>query len=265
MSVPATHRERLIVAISRLLDGCRHVAVGASSPIPAAAAMLLRAMKEAEDELIYVSVLGSQEHNFFTNGGVELFDCAAQGRIDAFFLGGGQIDGQGNISLVGTGTYPQTNVRWPGSFGSAYLAFLVPRLILFREEHTARVFVEKVDFVSAPGTSAPEVYRPGGPRALLTGLGQFSFDRETARFTLQTIHPGHTLEEIRAATGFTFDLAPDLGITPDPDPATLALLRGRVLEEVSECYPEFAMSARAELGAALSPAASRATATRAIP
>ena len=70
MSVPATHRERLIVAISRLLDGCRHVAVGASSPIPAAAAMLLRAMKEAEDELIYVSVLGSQEHNFFTNGGL---------------------------------------------------------------------------------------------------------------------------------------------------------------------------------------------------
>ena len=54
---------------------------------------------------------------------VELFDCAAQGRVDAFFLGGGQIDGQGNINLVGTGDYPQNDVRWPGSFGSAFLYY----------------------------------------------------------------------------------------------------------------------------------------------
>ena len=45
----------------------------------------------------------------FTNGAVEVFDCAAQGRVDAFFLGGGQIDGAGNINLVGTGRYPDTD------------------------------------------------------------------------------------------------------------------------------------------------------------
>ena len=33
-----TLRERLIVTIASLLDGARHVAEGASSPIPAAAA-----------------------------------------------------------------------------------------------------------------------------------------------------------------------------------------------------------------------------------
>ena len=53
-----------------------------------------------------VSVLGSARHNPFTDGGRELFDCAAQGRIDAFFLGGGQIDGAANINLVGVGGYP---------------------------------------------------------------------------------------------------------------------------------------------------------------
>ena len=36
-------REILIATIADLLDGIRHVAVGASSPIPAAGAMLLRA------------------------------------------------------------------------------------------------------------------------------------------------------------------------------------------------------------------------------
>ncbi len=175
-------RERLIVAIAGLLDGVRHVAVGASSPIPAAGAMLLRALAERDGKpRVRISILGSREHNFFTNGSAELFDCAGQGRIDAFFLGGGQIDGEANINLVGTGDYPRNPVRWPGSFGSAYLYFVVPRVILFREEHTPRVFVEKVDFVSAPGTSEAEVYRPGGPHALLTSLALFSFDKAKRR------------------------------------------------------------------------------------
>lgn len=235
-------RERLIVTIAGLLQGIGHVAVGASSPIPAAGAMLARALAErAGGRRLRISILGSREHNFFTNGSAELFDCAGQGRIDAFFLGGGQIDGEANINLVGTGgDYPQTKVRWPGSFGSSYLYFVVPRVILFREEHTPRVFVEKVDFVSAPGTSEKGVHRPGGPYALLTSLGRFSFDREKKRFRLETVHPGHTLEEIKAATGFAFDHDAVPPSTPDPDAATLALLRGRVLTELSETYPEFA-------------------------
>jgi glutaconate CoA-transferase subunit B len=245
-----TPKERLVTVIAGLLEGCRHVAVGASSPIPAAGAMLLRARKEATDEPVRISVLGSVAHNFFTNGGVELFDCAAQGRIDAFFLGGGQIDGAGNINLVGTGTYPRTDVRWPGSFGSSFLSFVVPRIILFREEHSRRVFVEAVDFISAPGTSPPGVFRTGGPHALLTSLALFSFDRAGGRFRLETIHPGHTLEEVQDATGFAFGHAPHPGPTPDPDAATLGLLRGRVLEELAETYPDFAARLGAEAGMA---------------
>ena len=93
-------------------------------------------------------------------------------------MSGGQIDGEGNINLVGAGgTYPRHNVRWSGSFGSAYLYYLVPRVILFREEHTRRVMVPKVDFISAPGPRADGVYRPGGPIGLLTNLCWFSFDK----------------------------------------------------------------------------------------
>ena len=80
----ATARETLIFTIARLLHGVRHVAVGASSPIPAAGAMLLRALEEQRGgEPVRISILGSTEHNFFTQGASELFDCAAQGRIDA--------------------------------------------------------------------------------------------------------------------------------------------------------------------------------------
>ncbi|HUU73796.1 MAG TPA: CoA-transferase [Burkholderiales bacterium] len=228
--------ELLITVIARLLEGCRHVAVGASSPIPGSGALLARSLS---DGAMRVSVLGSRRNNFFTNGGVELFDLAAEGRIDAFFLGGGQIDGHGNINLVGVGTYPQVDVRWPGSFGSAYLYYLVPRVILFREEHTRRVMVPQVDFVSAPGTSEG-VHRPGGPFAMVTGLGLFHFDRDHGRFRLESVHPGHTVEEIRDNTGFEFDCPDTVPFTPVPSAETLTAIRGPIRDEIAETYPRFA-------------------------
>lgn len=232
-----TTTELLIVVIARLLAGCRHVAVGAASPIPGSAALLARELSQGA---MRVSVLGSLRNSFFTSGGVELFDLAAQGRIDAFFLGGGQIDGEANINLVGTGGYPASRVRWPGSFGSAYLYFLVPRVILFREEHTRRVMVPKVDFISAPGTSERGIHRPGGPYAMLTPLGLFAFDRARRRFRLESVHPGRTLEEILDNTGFEFDRSDDVPQTPTPEPGWIELMRGKVREEIAETYPRYA-------------------------
>lgn len=230
--------ELLITVLARLLEGCRHVAVGVLSPIPGSAALLRRAMAV---EPVRVSILGSRSPGLRAlRGGVDLFDAAAQGRIDAFFLGGGQIDGRANVNLVGIGDYPRQSVRWSGSFGSAFLYYLVPRVILFREEHTPRVLVPRVDFVSAPGTSGPGVHRPGGPRALVTGRSVFEFDRERRRFRLASVHPGHTVEEVRAESGFDFDGPDQVATTPEPEPAVLDLLRGRVAREIADPYPRFA-------------------------
>jgi len=237
MSSDFLPEELLIATVADMLQGLAHVAVGAQSPIPGSAALLARARSNGG---LRVSMLGSETNSPFTDGGRELFDCAAQGRIDAFFLGGGQIDGQANINLVGIGDYPKTKVRFPGSFGSAYLYFLVPRVILFREEHTPRVLVPKVDFISAPGISDEDTYRVGGPHALVTGRCVFDFDKTEKRFRLSSRHPGHTVEEIREQTGFDYDETGDVLETPAPDAATLDLLRSRVADEVSERYPSFA-------------------------
>ncbi len=228
--------ELLIACVNRLLEGCRTIAVGNSSPIPGSAALLRRA-KDPDTRML---MLGSRKHNAFTDGGRELFDCAAQGRIDAFFLGGGQIDGHGNINLVGLGPYPRITHRFPGSFGSAFLYYVVPRVILFREEHTPRVMVPQVDFVSAPGTSAPEVHRPGGPHALVTGRCVFAFDKAKRRFRLESVHPGESVDSVRANTGFEFDVAANVGETQPLAPDDLALLRGRIAGEIAETYPRFA-------------------------
>ncbi len=86
--------ELLADVICRLIGDVRHVAVGAQSPIPATAALLARERGNLSNlGRPYVSLLGSREHTFFTDGARELFDCAGQGRVDVFFLSGGQIDG----------------------------------------------------------------------------------------------------------------------------------------------------------------------------
>jgi len=230
--------ELLIGSIASNLDGLHHVAVGASSPIPGAAALLARSRS---NDSMRVSILGSEDNNFFTDGGKEIFDIAGEGRMDAFFLSGAQIDGQANINLVSVGDYRRPKARFPGSFGSGYLYYVVPRVILFRLEHTRRTLVDKVDFVSAPGFSDENVYRPGGPYKLITDRCLFEVNKKRRCFRLQSVHPGHTVNEIYEQTGFTFDMPDgDIPNTPVPDATTLATIRGPVAEEISEIYPAFA-------------------------
>lgn len=235
--------ELLICVIARLLEAdpaVRHVAVGAASPVPGSAVLLCR---EATGGRPRASIIHGETNNPFTDGGREIFDCAGQGRIDAFFLGGAQIDGQANINLVGTtgeGGYPAIDRRFPGSFGSAYMYFVVPKVILFRPEHSRRVFVDQVDFVSAPGVSEPDVRRPGGPKFLVTELCLMSFHADRRRFRLESVHPGRTVEEVLDNTGFDFDRPGPVPETPAPEPDRLALLRTRIGAEIGSTYPGFA-------------------------
>ena len=207
--------------IARLIGDARHVAIGAASPIPASGALLLKSQQPS----LRVSLHQRRRANPFTEGSRELFDLAGQGRIDVFFLGGAQIDGEANINLVRAG-----EKRFPGSFGSAFMYPVIPRTILFREEHSRRALVPRVEFVSARGD----------PAALLTGKALFSWQKGARRFRLESVHPGHAVDEIQADTGFGFDSPARVPTTPSPTAVQLALLRGRVAKEIAADYPEFA-------------------------
>lgn len=229
--------ERLLVmigVIARLLLGLRHVAVGASSPVPAAAALVAR---ELAGGRLTVSILGAERSNPFTDGGRELFDCAAQGRLDAFFLSGAQIDATGAVNLLGLGRPDRLSRRFMGNFGAPYLAALVPNVILFRTDHGPRTLVEKVDFVTAPGVDR---------RWLVTDRAVFR--RQAGRLRLVSRHAGETVASLRDATGFAFEVAPEAGPTPPLDPAALDLLRGPVAAVLREVYPAFMRELDAALG-----------------
>jgi glutaconate CoA-transferase subunit B len=227
---PYAREELLACVIARLIGEAAHVAVGAASPIPATACALLA----ARGQRLRVSLLHKRKGNPFSEGSRELFDLAGQGRIDVFFLGGAQIDGEANVNLVRAEGH-----RFPGSFGSAFMYFAARRTILFREEHSRRVLVPKVEFVSAPGSSPPGVWRRGGPQALLTGKALFAWQPDRRRFRLESVHPGASLEEVRECTGFDFDCGPSVPATAEPSPADLALLRAQVAREIAANYPAF--------------------------
>ena len=224
--------ELLACTIARLVADAGHIAVGAASPIPATGAFLARRLF---NRTLRISLLHQRAGNPFTEGSRELFDLAGQGRIDVFFLGGAQIDGEANVNLVRA-----EGRRFPGSFGSAFMYFTVPRTILFREEHSPRVLVPKADFVSAPGWSPPGVERRGGPQALLTGKALFGWQPDKRRFRLDSVHPGQTVEGIRALTGFDYDVAPDCGQTAAPSLQELHALRTEVKDQIAANYPDFA-------------------------
>lgn len=233
----ASREELLISVLADMLAQDRHVAVGAASPIPGAAALLA---KSETDRRMQVTIIHSRRHNPFTEGSRELFDASAAGRIDSFFLGGVQIDGEANINLIGIGDYPHLKKRFPGSFGSALMYYVIPKVILFREEHSPRTLVEKVDFVSAPGASPANVHRPGGPHALVTGRCVMTWDREKRRFRLLSVHPGETVESVQAATGFDFDVDEGVHETPLPSESRLEAIRTKIAPQVAQFYPEFA-------------------------
>ena len=173
-----------------------------------------------------VSLQQSPEHNFWTDGGRELFDCAGQGRIDAFFFSGGADRRPGNINLVVIGDYAQPKARFAGSFGSAYLYFVVPRVILFRLEHSRRTLVEgrfrhRARHQPAQRLPPRRADRLGDAAAVTCfrqGAGRASASKACI--------PATRVEEVLDNTGFAFDRpATRAGDAGAFGRATLSLLR----------------------------------------
>jgi len=59
----------------------------------------------------------------------------------------------------------------------------------------------------------------------VTDLGTYGFDQATGEMTLLTVHPGITLDDVRANMGWDPRVAADLGETPAPTAEELRLIR----------------------------------------
>jgi glutaconate CoA-transferase subunit B len=139
-----------------------------------------------------------------------------------------QMDQMGNINNSAIGDYRRPRVRLPGSVGISDMAAYYPRLHAYVTRHDPNVFPEQVDFVSAPGTLGSAADRRarglrwGRPHRVFTDLAVMGFD-EDGRMQIISVHPGVTVEDVRARTGFELD-GDDVGVTEPPTAEELAAL-----------------------------------------
>ncbi|MFC8076628.1 CoA-transferase subunit beta [Streptomyces sp. NPDC057307] len=221
---------------ARALAGARTCFVGIG--LPSTAANLARRTTDPRLVLLYESgTIGSKPTRLpLSIGDGELADTADAvvsvpemfnywlqgGRIDVGFLGAAQVDRFANVNTTVVDRGPdRPEARLPGAGGAPEIAANCGRVLLVLR-HTPRNFVHRLDFVTTLGHGAGPRDRaslgmPGrGPVAVITDLGILRPDPETAELVLTELHPGVTVDQARAATGWELRTAE----SPTGSPAT---------------------------------------------
>lgn len=150
------------------------------------------------------------------------------GRIDVGFLQGAQIDRFGNLNTTVVGDYAKPKVRLPGSGGACEIAIHAKKVLVIAPQ-SRRSFPARVDFITSPGhVDGPDARRrlgmPGaGPVRVITQLACYGF--ADGEMVLESLHPGVTVEDVRATLGWEPRLAEHIVTTAVPSAAELRLLR----------------------------------------
>ena len=239
-----TADEMMTIAAARRLTNGKVCFVGIG--LPSAAANLARLTNSPDVVLIYESgPIGTKPNVLPLSIGdgelaetadtvvsiPEIFNYWLQGgRIDVGFLGAAQIDKFANINSTVIGPYDKPKTRLPGAGGAPAIAGN-SKEVLITLRQSKRAFVEKLDFLTSSGhmeggDSRAKHRLPGkGPTAVITDLGILTPDPVTKELTLTHVHPGVTVEQVVAETGWPLKVAATVDTTPEPAENELAVLR----------------------------------------
>src|SRR5262249_39259934 len=154
----------------------------------------------------------------------------AQGEVDLGFIGGAEVDRFGNLNTSYVGDPRRPATKLPGSGGGADIAILSRRWVALMR-HEPRRLVERVSYVTSPGHGDGPGRRArngllgGGPAAVATHLAGLRFPEGGGEAYLASVHPGHTVEEVRAATGWDLRVPPGVTETQPPSAEELTAMR----------------------------------------
>lgn len=142
-------------------------------------------------------------------------------------MGASQLDRYGNQNIACIGDWNKPTVQLIGVRG-APANTINHKTSYWIPNHSRRVMVEAVDFVSGIGTNRmTELGEPARFAELggvVTNLGVFDFRGKDRTLRLVSVHPGITEEQVRDATGFDLDVIDDLPQTRVPTREELDLL-----------------------------------------
>jgi glutaconate CoA-transferase subunit B len=180
-----------------------------------------------------------------------------QGAVDVGFIGGAQMDRFGNLNTSylfagppaqpvgghppedrggmswkdrGTAGLSRLATKLPGGGGAADIAALAHRLLIIMQ-HERRRFTPRVDYVTSPGYGEGGEWRArvglprGGPVAAITTLGVLRFHPDTREAYLDSYHPGTSVAEVRANTGWDLLVGERVRETLPPRPNELRIIR----------------------------------------
>ena len=216
----ATRTEVCVAACAEAFRGDGEIIASAMGVIPMLGARLARATF-SPDLLISDGEATLLDDNGTPEGWLPfrtVFDTLWAGRRHVM-MGASQVDrfGNQNIACIGDWQQPKAQLLGvrgaPGNTINHTTSYWVPN-------HSPRVFVERVDFVSGIGwdRGAVEI------RVVVSNLGVFDFDTPDNSMRVRSFHPGVTVAEIVEATGF--ELATDDAVeTPAPNEDDLRLIR----------------------------------------
>lgn len=181
---------------------------------------LARLMREPE--LAYSSSRGLMSHH-------DILSLTARGNCDLQFLRPIEVDSHGNVNTSVIGSLEQPRYRFHG-IAVADAMILVRRPVLYVTDHDERVFREPLTYRTGTGHVDGDRWRPrigapgGGPAAVVTPLCVMDFQTPEVRARLRSVHPGVSVEEVRAATGFELDVSAAVESEP-PSERELKTLR----------------------------------------
>lgn len=150
------------------------------------------------------------------------------GRVNLGFLGAAEVDRYGNLNSTQV-SGKNGMVRLPGSGGACDIASLAQRFVALLE-HSPHRLPERVSYITSPGNGDGAGWRRrvglprGGPAAVITTKCVLRFGEDGEAF-LSTTHPGVTVDDVLANTGWKLKVGDSVQPTPEPDEAELKAIR----------------------------------------
>lgn len=247
LDAPWTIDELLVCWLARTVDDASICSCGSSAPLSVAAYMLAKRTHAPGASIMtmngcFVDVgerpvsLGLAEYQDYLTavihcGGEDTYHWYyQQGRITHEAVGAAQIDAHGAANNLWLEKPSGGRLRLPGQGGMGDVANLHSTFLMYLPRHSTLSTTEQVLMRSASRAwtdESPES-RHGyalGRMAVLTDLCVMEPAGPGGRLQVTSLHPGVTLEQVQAATGFAIDAAPECGVTAPPTAEELRVLR----------------------------------------
>lgn len=229
------------VAVAECFRGDGEILANPIGTIPRVGGLLARLAFEpdlvlTDGEAMLVDAAGAVEA---WNPYRAMFDVVWSGRRHVM-MGASQLDPYGNHNFAAIGPLGRPRVQLlgfrgaPGNTVNDVTSYWVPR-------HSPRVFVERVDVVTGVGydraaAAGPAATRFHGLRRVVSDLAVLDFAGAGRRMRLVSVHPGVSVDEVVAATGFALEVPAEVATSREPTAPERALLEE--VDPAGERYAE---------------------------